>query len=114
MGLGAMALLMGGAVGAWVALRKWLSSAPAMEPPPRDPGALLRAIVGNDKHAVMAVLGPPRASAGFAAVAPALLVRADFLVADTWYYALDPQARTAIVVRFDSGVAQHAELIRLM
>ena len=77
----------------------------------RTSAALLRAIPGNDKAAVVAVFGPPRASAGFAALAPAKLVSADYVHADTWYYPLDRIAKTALVVHFDRDIARDAQLV---
>jgi hypothetical protein len=108
--VGWMALLAGGAAGAWWVLRRRLSGA---GPKPEHAAALLRAIVGNDKQSIAAIFGPPRASAGFAALAPALLVRSDYLLADTWYYPLDIRRHTALVVRFDSDVASHAEVVQI-
>jgi hypothetical protein len=79
----------------------------------RDPKALLAAIPGNNKTTIAAVFGPPRASAGFAAVAPAILVKSDYIHADTWYYPLDSSAQTALVVRFADDVALDAELLTI-
>src|SRR6185436_2045560 len=78
---------------------------------PRNPARLVRAIPGNNRSAVVAVFGPPRASAGFSAVAPALLVSADYLHADTWYYPLDTRAKIALVVHFDQGIARDAQVV---
>jgi hypothetical protein len=109
--VGWVALLAGGAAGAWWVLRRRFSAGGCSRP--EDAAALLRAIVGNDKQSIAAVFGPPRASAGFAALAPALLVRSDYLLADTWYYPLDVRRQMALVVRFDSDVASHAEVVQI-
>jgi hypothetical protein len=113
--VGVLALLAGSAAGVWWFLRRRRAPTPLPLERPSAPSAaaLLQAIVGNDKQAIAAIFGPPRASAGFAALAPALLVRSDYLLADTWYYALDKSAQLALVVRFDSGVASHAELVQI-
>jgi hypothetical protein len=68
-------------------------------------------VLGNDKASIAAVFGPPHASAGFSAVAPAMLVRADYLHADTWYYPLDHSERTAMAVHFNEGIARDAQLV---
>lgn len=73
---------------------------------------LRRSIIGLDKTKIATIFGPPQASAGFAAVAPALLMVADKISADTWYYSLDPAAREALVVQFDQGIAKDAQLLR--
>jgi ABC-type Fe3+ transport system permease subunit len=74
--------------------------------------SLRRAIIGLDKARIARIFGPPQASAGFAAVAPALLMASDKINAETWYYALDRSAREALVVQFDNGVARDAQLLR--
>jgi hypothetical protein len=110
--LGFLALCAGGVAGMWWMIRRKAALPTPVARQEPSAAALLAAIVGNNKDAIAAVFGPPRASAGFAALAPALLVRSDYLLADTWYYALDRRAQTALVVRFDSGVASHAELVQ--
>jgi hypothetical protein len=102
-------LLVGATLGAFLIV----SNTVARRRRPRNPATLLRAIPGNDRTALVAVLGPPRASAGFSAVAPALLVSADYLQADTWYYPLDLRAKTALVVHFDQGIARDAQIVSL-
>jgi hypothetical protein len=73
---------------------------------------LRRAIIGLDKARIARIFGPPQASAGFATVAPALLMKADKIDADTWYYALDQATRQALVVQFNNGIARNAQLLR--
>jgi outer membrane protein assembly factor BamE (lipoprotein component of BamABCDE complex) len=91
----------------------WLSRrAVAEQMRVRSMDQLRRAIIGNDKAAIAAVLGPPRASAGFESIAPAVLVASDSFYADTWYYLLDRAARQALVVQFDCGIARDAQLLR--
>lgn len=77
----------------------------------RNATRLLAAIPGNNKAAVAAVFGPPRASAGFSALAPAMLVSSDYLHADTWYYPLDSGTQTALVVHFNKDIAKDAQLV---
>lgn len=110
--LGLLPLLAGTAVGAvWMLRRAVLKrSSPSQR---RDPAGLLAAIPGNTRDSIAAVFGPPRASAGFAAVAPAMLVSADYLHADIWYYPLDLTTQTALIVRFSNHVASDAELVQL-
>ena len=69
-------------------------------------------IIGNDKAAIAALFGLPRASAGFKTIAPAMLVSSDYFYADTWYYALDRASRAALVVQFDRGIAKDAQVLR--
>lgn len=73
---------------------------------------LRHAIIGMEKDKIARILGPPQASAGFAVVAPAFLMTADKISAETWYYALDRSARQALVVQFDNGIAKDAQLLR--
>jgi hypothetical protein len=73
---------------------------------------LCAAVVGNDKGAVASILGPPRATAGFAALAPAMLVVSDAFRADTWYYPLDRARRQALVIRFENDIAREAQLVQ--
>jgi len=114
-------LLAGGVAAAWFVARRSADSSesstdngssPAKCPPsPRSISRLRAAIIGNDKAAVAAVFGPPRASAGFSSLAPTMLVWSDYLHADTWYYPLDTAARAALMVQFDNGIAQDAQLV---
>jgi hypothetical protein len=73
---------------------------------------LQRGIIGLDKGKIARIFGPPHAAAGFAAMAPAILMTADKINGDTWYYALDRSARQALVVQFDQGIAKAAQLMR--
>ena len=113
-------LVAGGVAAAWFVARRSADTSesstqrnsPAKCPPsPRSISRLRAAIIGNDKAAVAAVFGPPRASAGFAALAPTMLVWSDYRHADTWYYPLDTAARAALMVQFDNGIAQDAQLV---
>ncbi len=106
-------LLAGGVAASWLLARRSAQQRRLPAKPPRSIERLRAAIIGNDKAAVFAVFGPPRASAGFAALAPAMLVKSDYLHADTWYYPIDPPARGALVVQFDKGIAAEAHLVRL-
>jgi hypothetical protein len=65
---------------------------------------LCRAIVGNDKHGVAAVLGPPQASVGSASP------QAVFL-ANRWYYRLDSRKQIAIAIEFQNDVARKVEIL---
>jgi hypothetical protein len=67
---------------------------------------LSRAIPGNDKHAIAAVLGPPQASSG--AASP----RSVFL-ADTWYYRLDSQHCIAIAIEFSNDIATDVRVLHV-
>jgi hypothetical protein len=102
----------GATAGVWWMVRQSVSK-PKRPNSRRDPKALLAAIPGNNKTTIAAVFGPPRASAGFAAVAPAILVKSDYVHAETWYYPLDSTAQTALVVRFADDVALDAELLTI-
>lgn len=110
--LGLLPLLAGTAVGAVWMVRRAVVKRPAPSKR-RNPARLLAAIPGNTRDAIAAVFGPPRASAGFAAVAPAMLVSADYLHADVWYYPLDLTTQTALIVRFNNHIASDAELVQL-
>src|SRR3954469_15155485 len=102
-------LLVGATLGAvWIA-----GKAAVRRRYPRNPARLVRAIPGNDRSALVAVFGLPRASAGFSAVAPAILVSADYLHADTWYYPLDTRSKSAVVVHFNQGIARDAQIVSL-
>ena len=68
--------------------------------------SLARSILGNNKHAVVAVLGPPQASSGSGSS------RAVFL-ANTWYYRLDSQHRVAIAVEFIKDVASDVRVLHV-
>ena len=77
---------------------------------------LRRAVVGNDKETIVAVLGPPRAAAHRGAAAGAHAAGAadaadQFRAADTWYYPYDHAHRSAIVIEFAGGVARRAQFI---
>jgi hypothetical protein len=60
-----------------------------------------RAIVGADKRTIAAALGQPRATTGVG----------DYLRDDTWYYLLDPDDQTALVVSFAEGVARQTQVV---
>jgi hypothetical protein len=113
-------LLAGGVAVAWFAARSAVrkqsanirSSSWTRSARPRAIERLRAAIIGNDKASVAAVFGPPRASAGFSSLAPAMLFWADYVHADTWYYPLDTAAKAALVVHFDKGIAHDASLVR--
>ena len=68
--------------------------------------ALAAAIVGNDKHAVAAVLGLPQASSRVESS------RAVFL-ANTWYYRLDARHRIAIAIEFSKDVASDVRVLHV-
>ncbi|WP_428936827.1 hypothetical protein [Fontivita pretiosa] len=74
---------------------------------------LRRAIIGSQKAMITAVFGPPHASAGFASMAPAMLMHSDAVRAATWYYPLRPPGgqRAVLVVQFDNDVARDATLV---
>jgi hypothetical protein len=74
--------------------------------------ALLRqAIIGNDKHAVVAVFGPPPTTGGYTAPPDPGLKLPDYFRADTWYYLLDKVNRRALAIQFESGVASEAQFL---
>ena len=65
------------------------------------PLPLLRdSILGRRKVAVADLLGPPRAAV-ITRQSPAPVGQAAFWRADTWYYAVDGRAKTAMAVLFD-------------
>ncbi|HWP41373.1 MAG TPA: hypothetical protein VNL70_10645 [Tepidisphaeraceae bacterium] len=74
---------------------------------------LRRAIIGSNKGMITAVFGPPHASAGFASLAPAMLMHSDAARAATWYYPLwrrgGPPA--VLAVQFDQELASDATLV---
>lgn len=105
--LGCLPLLAGMLAGLWLLRRQ---RARASRPAPSF-DRLRAAIIGNDKSAVISVFGPPSASAGFAALAPAILVKSDYLHADTWYYPLDQAGKTALVVHFEQNIARDAQMV---
>jgi hypothetical protein len=67
---------------------------------------LSRAIPGNDKHAIAAVLGTPQASSG--AASP----HAVFL-ADSWYYRLDSRHCIAIAIEFAHDIATDVRVLHV-
>ena len=111
-------LVVGGLITALLAtqrsrVRTWLNRLLATFPGssrslPNDPDslALLRkAIVGNNKSAVAAVLGTPPATAnGFST--------GSYHRADTWYYPLDDIEKRVVVIHFENGIAKEAEFIQ--
>jgi hypothetical protein len=82
-------------------LRRWVN---AESESIRRAQALARAILGNDKHAVAAVLGLPEASSG--AGSP----QAMFL-ANTWYYRLDRRHCIAIAIEFSRDMASDVRVL---
>jgi len=74
---------------------------------------LRRAIIGSNKAMITGVFGPPHASAGFASMAPAMLMHSDAARAATWYYPLWRRSgqRAVLVVQFDHDVARDAMLL---
>lgn len=106
--LAAVALAGQTRLGAW--LRGFL--APRVRPKPRPiaslrdiPCTTLRnQILGRRKSGVAVRFGPPR-TAVIADAASAPAHEAGYYRADTWYYAIDPAAQTAMAIRFANGVA---------
>jgi hypothetical protein len=79
-------------------LRRWLGVADnAVHRAQR----LGRTIVGHDKHAVAAALGPPQATV------PA----SSAFLANTWYYRLDERQRIAMVIAFRNDIACEARVL---
>ena len=77
----------------------------------RSPALLRQAIIGNDKHAVVAVFGPPPTTGGYTAPPDPALKLPDYFRADTWYYLLDKVNRRALAIQFKSGVASEAQFL---
>lgn len=115
---------LGGVVTYWLArsptirgaLSRWLGFSPRPAPQPRSVQhrslmVLRRAIVGNSKQAVVSVLGPPRT----AQMARGLFQPGSgaYLQADTWYYPMQRQARTAMAIVFANGRAQEVQFIHV-
>lgn len=71
---------------------------------------LRQAIVGNDKASVVAVFGPPPATAGLEADRDWPVDVPVYLRSDTWYYPLDKIQQSAICIRFSGGVATDAQV----
>jgi outer membrane protein assembly factor BamE (lipoprotein component of BamABCDE complex) len=65
---------------------------------------LRTAILGNTRGAVAAIFGPPHATVD----AP---TPKDYWHANTWYYPLDLQRRTAVAIRFSNNIADHVDFI---
>jgi hypothetical protein len=59
---------------------------------------------------VQSVFGPPRAAGGVPAVPGQ--GRQAYWDADTWYYALDPDRKTAMAIRFENGVAREVDFVQ--
>jgi hypothetical protein len=74
-----------------------------------SPGLLRESILGANKQMVQSVFGPPRAAGGVAVVPEQ--GRQAYWEADTWYYALDPQRKTAMAIRFEQGVAREVDFV---
>jgi hypothetical protein len=72
---------------------------------------LRQAIVGNDKASVVAVFGPPPATAGVEADSEWSVSVPVYLRSDTWYYPLDKIEQSAICIRFAQGIAQDAQVL---
>jgi hypothetical protein len=68
---------------------------------------LRNAIIGNSRGAVAAIFGPPHATVASTAHLPAK----EYWHADTWYYPLDVQRRTAVAIRFSNNLAEHVDFI---
>jgi hypothetical protein len=88
-----------------------------------DADRLSRAVLGRSKKQVVDVLGPPpaatslaSASATSAAIPPIPpmpeTAQPTFWDADTWYYPLSDQDRTAIAIAFDRGRAHRVDFIQ--
>jgi len=58
---------------------------------------LCRAIVGADRRAIAAALGPPSTRT---------------MQDDTWYYAIDPRRRLALAIDFVQGIARQTHVLR--
>jgi hypothetical protein len=65
---------------------------------------LSRTILGNNKHAVAAALGPPEGSAGNRTSGASL-------GASTWYYRLDDRHHIALAIEFVNDVAAEASVL---
>jgi hypothetical protein len=78
---------------------------------PRSLALLRQAIIGNDKHAVVAVFGPPPTTGGYNAPPEPELKLPDYFRADTWYYLLDKVNRCAMAIQFEGGVASEAQFL---
>ena len=79
--------------------------------PRRSLSSLRTALLGRHKSAVAKALGPPRtATVGSPlAVGAAASEPPSFLVADTWYYALDARDRSAMAIQFEADRAREVE-----
>jgi len=67
---------------------------------------LADAIVGSPRATILAVFGPPRAAV---ISDPAHFPELNFWHADTWYYALPRNGRTAIAISFDEDMAKYVD-----
>jgi hypothetical protein len=74
---------------------------------------LRRAIVGNDRDAIVKVLGPPPTTSGYRLGSIVQSGEPEYYRADTWYYPMDPVRQRAIAVEFDDGVAREAQIIEV-
>ena len=73
--------------------------------------ALKRALLGLSRKDILKLLGPPAAAGSpFAAVRPPS--PRDCEAADTWYYPLDDEKKSAMALRFKAGRAADATFLR--
>jgi hypothetical protein len=77
--------------------------------------ALRAMILGRRKAFVASTFGPPRTAVlrqpRSGAIGLGAIGQTGFWRGDTWYYAFDPAARTALVVEFENDVARDVSLI---
>lgn len=69
----------------------------------RSPAQIRHILLGRGKSAIAAAFGAPRTAGGSRAGS------GNFWNADTWYYPIDSISRTAMSVRFESGIAREVE-----
>jgi len=72
---------------------------------------LRAAIVGNDKDAIVKVLGPPPTTGGYSIGSVVQSGQPEYYRADTWYYPMDTVRQRAIAIEFSEGVARSAAII---
>ena len=72
---------------------------------------LRAAIVGNDKDAIVKVLGPPPTTGGYSIGSIVQSGQPEYFRADTWYYPMDAVRQRAIAIEFHDGVARSAAII---
>ena len=72
---------------------------------------LRAAIVGNDKDAIVKVLGPPPTTGGYSIGSIVQSGQPEYFRADTWYYPMDAARQRAIAIEFHDGVARAAVII---